>query len=74
MLIHGARSALLGANRVRKRDNELTELQQWALSVQNRVGHNKATVALANKMAGIIWAVWTKDRVFDGDHATRYHG
>ena len=74
MLIHGARSALLAAKRARKRGNELTELQQWALSLQDRAGHNKATVALANKMARIIWAVWTKDRTFDGDHAARYHG
>ena len=74
MLIHGARSALLAANRTRKRGNELTELQQWALCLQDRAGHNKATVALANKMARIIWAVWTKNRVFDGDHAAQYHG
>jgi transposase len=74
MLIHGARAALLAAKRARKRGDELTELQQWALSLQDRAGHNKATVALANKMARIIWAVGTKDRTFNGDHATRYHG
>jgi len=74
MLVHGARSALLAAKRARQRGNELTELQQWALSLQDRAGHNKAAVALANKMARIIWAVWTKDRTFDGDHAARYHG
>ncbi len=74
MLIHGARAALLAAKRARQRGNELTELQQWALSLQDRAGHNKAAVALANKMARIIWAVWTKDRPFDGDHAARYHG
>lgn len=74
LLIHGARAALLAASRVRKRAGELTELQQWALETQARVGHNKATVALANKMARIIWAVWTKSTAFDGNHAARYHG
>ncbi len=74
MLIHGARAALLAANRVRKRGNTLTELQRWALDLQARIGHNKAAVALANKMARIIWAVWARDRTFDGDHAARYHG
>ena len=73
MLIHGARAALLAAKRARKRGTTLTVLQQWALNLQDRAGHNKAAVALANKMARIIWAVWVKDRAFDGDHAARYH-
>jgi transposase len=74
LLIHGARAALLAAKRAHKRQAKLTALQQWALDLQLRVGHNKATVALANKMARIIWAVWIKEQTFDGDHATRYHG
>ena len=32
-------------------------METWAVNTQARVGHNKATVALANKMARIIWAV-----------------
>lgn len=73
LLIHGARSALLAAKRARARQQPLTELQRWALTTEARVGHNKATVALANKMARIIWAVWAKNAAFDGDHAARYH-
>ena len=73
LLIHGARSALLAAKRRRRSGQSLTALQRWALDTEARVGHNKATVALANKMARIIWAVWTKQTGFNGDHAQRYH-
>lgn len=74
LLIHGARSALLAAQRRYKGGGELSELQRRALQLNARVGHNKATVALANKMARILWAVWTKDTGFDGNHARRYRG
>lgn len=73
LLIHGARSALLGAKRARSRGQPLTELQAWALRTEERTCHNVATVALANKMARILWAVWTKSTSFDGNHAKRYH-
>lgn len=72
LLIHGARSALLAAARARSSGRDLTRLQRWALETQKRVGHNKATVALANKMARIIWAVWTKQSTFNGDDALRF--
>lgn len=73
LLIHGARAALLAAKRAKSRERELTALQQWALATEARIGHNKATVALANKMARIMWAVWTRHSVFDGNHSKRYH-
>ena len=72
LLIHGARAALLAAKRQHKAGRELTRLQQWALDTQQRVGHNKATVALANKLARIAWAVWTKGIEFDGNDARRF--
>jgi transposase len=60
LLSHGARSALLLAHRqATKGDHTLTSVQRWALDVEQRTHHNKATIALANKMARIIWAVWT---------------
>lgn len=46
----------------------LTRLQQWATQLEQRVGHNKATVALANKMARILWATWMYQREFDGNY------
>jgi transposase len=36
----------------------LDRLRQWALQVQSRTCHNKAAVALANKLARIVWATW----------------
>lgn len=72
LLIHGARSALLAAARARSRELPLTRLQRWALDTQQRIGHNKATVALANKMARIVWAVWTRRTPFNGDDALRF--
>jgi hypothetical protein len=29
--------------------------------VRDRRGHNKATIAVANKLGRIVWAVWCKD-------------
>ncbi len=56
LLIHGARSVLCHA----KRHRELDPLRAWALRTQDRRGHNVAAVALANKLARIVWAVWTR--------------
>ena len=61
LLIHGARSALCHAHKAKDHDR----LRQWALKLEKRVGHNKATVALANKLARIAWAVWRNDRNFE---------
>lgn len=57
LLVHGARSVLASLSRVKQPDR----LRAWAGTLQARVGHNKATVALANKIARIAWAVMTKD-------------
>jgi len=43
----------------------LTRLQAWAIEVEARRGHNKATIALANKLARIVWAVWTTGRPYE---------
>lgn len=70
LLIHGARTALLQAHRKAKaRPDELTRLQRWALELNQRVGHNKAATALANKMARSAWAIWAHHRDFDGSYA-----
>jgi transposase len=45
----------------------LDRLRAWALETEQRRGHNKATVALANKMARIGWATWKYRRSFDGN-------
>lgn len=70
LLIHGARSALLQAKRVARRTpNDLTRLQTWVLELEQRVGHNKAAVAFANKIARIAWAIWRYERPFNGSFA-----
>lgn len=61
LLVHGARSVLFAA----KRRKEPDRLRDWALRVQQRRGHNKAVIALAAKMARIVWAVWHNDTVFE---------
>jgi transposase len=61
MLTHGARSALLAAHRAAEPD----KLQCWALRVELRSGHNKATVALANRLARIAWRIWCEQRDYE---------
>jgi transposase len=53
LLVHGARSVLSRARTVVSPDR----LRTWALALEERSHHNKATVALANKIARIAWAV-----------------
>jgi transposase len=64
LLIHGARAVLLAARSAQRRGSSLDRLRTWALDVQERRGHNKATVALANKLARIVWATWRFERDF----------
>ena len=37
-------------------------LSAWALTVEPKRGHNKAAVALGNKLARIAWSVWRDAR------------
>lgn len=70
LLVHGARSALEAAHRAERRGKPLNTLQRFALDVEQRRGKNKATVALANKMARVLWAMAVHDRRFDGHWTT----
>jgi transposase len=67
LLVHGARSALLAAHRTQRSGRPLDRLRQWALDCERLRGHNKATVALANRLARILWATWKYERAFDGN-------
>jgi transposase len=72
LLTHGARSVLLRAQRTaRAAPGQVTRFQQWVIALAARRGHNKAAIAVANKLARIIWAVWARDTDFDGELGRR---
>lgn len=71
LLIHGARSVLIHARRRHKAGQPLNRLQRWAVQLHARVGHNKAAVGVANKLARIAWATWKHQRDYDGDFALK---
>lgn len=55
LLIHGARSVLLHARKAQP-----DRFREWAHKLEATHVHNKAAVAVANKMARIAWAVWSR--------------
>ena len=61
LLVHGTRSILWSA----KRSTDPHPIQLWALELQRARERNKAAVALANKLARIIWAVWKNHRPYE---------
>jgi len=62
LLIHGARAVLRTAHK-----GERTRLKEWALDVKRRRGANVATVAVANKLARIAWAVLQHDERYSDE-------
>lgn len=73
LLVHGARSALVAAHRQQRTGRPLDRLRQWALECEDQRGHNVATVALANRLARIVWATWKHGRSFDGNWSRHAH-
>jgi transposase len=61
LLIHGARSVLIHA-----RKQQPDRLRSWANDLAKTRAHNKAAVAVANKLARIVWAVWTRNVPYQG--------
>lgn len=58
LLIHGARAALRCAG------DKPDRLLCWAVKLQQRKGANVAAVALANKMARVIWALLASGKAY----------
>lgn len=54
ILIHGARANLLA---IKRKKNISDGLSKWALDLLEKKGWGKASVALANKMARIMWHI-----------------
>jgi len=61
LLVHGARSLLFHAARAETHD----PLRAWAMKLRGRTKHNKAAVAVANKLVRLLWAVLTHDRPYE---------
>jgi transposase len=58
LLIHGARSVIRRVNKAENSQNT------WLSNLIERRGHNKASVALANKNARVIWALMAKGTAY----------
>ncbi|MFC7409211.1 transposase [Hydrogenophaga atypica] len=65
LLTHGARSVLRAAKVADGAGREVCGIRRWALDVQGRSNHNKATCALANKLARICFATLRDHTPFD---------
>lgn len=63
MLVNGARSVV---NHAHKKDDALNV---WVTQLVKTRGKNKATVALANKLARIAWAVTVSGKPYQENHA-----
>ena len=63
MLINGARSVV---NHAHKKDDALSV---WVTQLVERRGKNKATVALANKLARIGWAIITSGKPYEENYS-----
>lgn len=70
LLIHGARAVLQAARMKQRRGQALDPLQVWALDLQQRQGHNKAAVGLANRLARRLWAIEHHGTRFDPHHVS----
>lgn len=59
LLVHGARTTL---KYTEKKDDKLS---LWAEKLKKEKSYNKACVALANKLARIVWAVITSEKEYE---------
>ena len=65
LLTHGARAVLLMAHRAAHAGAAAHPATAvGAVQSSRHRGHNKATIAVANKLARIIWVVWSRDVEF----------
>ena len=60
-MIQGAKAIAL----TRQYDNPIF---LWVQQLRERIGWQKAVVALANKNARILWAVMTREKRYDAHH------
>ena len=64
LLIQGAKSAVMTAH------TRQDPISKWAHQLREKSGWQKAVVALANKNARILWAVFVRGKAFDARHVS----
>jgi transposase len=64
LMIQGAKSAVMSAG---KRQDATS---RWLEQLTQRVGWQKACVAMANKNARILWAVMTREKPYEAGHVS----
>ncbi len=64
LLIQGAKSAVMTAHK------RADPISRWAHQLREKSGWQKAVVALANKNARILWAVFVRGKSFDAHHVS----
>jgi len=55
------------ANTVLTRSRADTALKRWGLALKVRLGHKRAVVAVARKLAVVLHAMWAKEKAFETD-------
>lgn len=53
------------------RTRRSSRLRDWAVGLLDRMGRKKAIVAIARKLARILWVIWKKGAVFVPQHLAR---
>jgi transposase len=69
LLTHGARSVLQAATRAQRAGRPCVGLRAWVTQIRQRTNQNKATCALANKLARICFATLRSGEPFDEQRA-----
>jgi len=64
LLVHGARSVIYQVMKQQKDDKR----SRWLRQLIERVGQNKAVVALANKNARTAWAILAHETSYQINH------
>lgn len=67
------RWALVQAAWVARRFRKTDPMVQWSLRIEGRRGRPIAAVALARKMAGILWAMWKTGKKYDPTKGASVH-
>lgn len=65
MLVHGGRAVLYSEAAAVRAGRPLDALRAWGMRIRDKRGYNKAAVAVANKLARILWATWRYQRDFE---------